>query len=41
MVTLSKQQVIAKVKYVSDMNETELNEYATKVSLSDVNGDFD
>jgi len=36
MVTLTKQQVIAKIKDVADMTITELEEYGVKVSLSDV-----
>jgi len=36
MVTLTKQQVIAKIKDVADMSITELEEYGVKVSMSDV-----
>ena len=36
MVTLTKEQVMAKVKYVADMTLDELEEYGVKVSMSDI-----
>jgi len=36
MVTLTKQQVIAKIRNIAGMNLVELEEFGVKVSLSDV-----
>lgn len=36
MVTLTKQQVLAKIVDVAGMNENELHDFGVKVSMSDV-----
>ncbi len=36
MVTLTKQQVLARIVDVADMNEIELHDFGVKVSMSDV-----
>ena len=36
MITLTKHQVLAKIKYVDDMTLEELEEYGVKVSMSDI-----
>lgn len=36
MVILTKQQVLAKIVEIADMNENELHDFGVKISLSDV-----